>query len=40
MLTTKLSKRLQMFKHNCKRLPMLLNTIKRLLCSSTKARHF
>jgi len=40
MITTKLSKRLQMLKHNCKRLPMLLNTIKRLLCSSTKARDF
>jgi len=32
MLTAKLSKRLQMLKHNCKRLHMLLNTIKRLLC--------
>jgi len=40
MLTAKLSKRLQMLKHNCKRLPMLLNTIKRLLCSSTTARDF
>jgi len=40
MLTDKLSKRLQMLKHNCKRLPMHLNTIKRLLCSSTKARDF
>jgi len=40
MLTAKTSKRLQMFKHNCKRLHMLLNTIKRLLCSSTTARDF
>jgi len=40
MLTAKLSKRLQMLKHNCKKLPMLLNTIKRLLCSSTTARDF
>ena len=40
MLTAKLSKRLQMLKYNCKRLPMLLNTIKRLLCSSEKARDF
>ncbi|AES78481.1 hypothetical protein MTR_7g032210 [Medicago truncatula] len=31
MFTAKLNKRLQMLKHNCKRLPMLLNTIKRLL---------
>jgi len=38
MLTAKLSKRLQMLKHNCKTLPMLKNTIKRLLCSSTQAR--
>jgi len=40
MLIVKTSKRLQMLKHNCKRLPMLLNTIKRLLCSSTTARDF
>jgi len=40
MITAKLSKRFQMLKHNCKRLPMLLNTIKRLLCSSTTARDF
>jgi len=40
MLTTKTNKRLQMLKHNCKRLPMLLNTIKRLLCSTTTARDF
>jgi len=40
MLTAKLSKRLQMLKHNCKRLPILLNTIKRLLCSNTKSRDF
>jgi len=40
MLTAKFSKRLQILKQNCKRLPMLLNTIKRLICSSTKARHF
>jgi len=29
-----------MFKHNCKRLPMLKNTIKRLLCSNTQTRDF
>jgi len=40
MLTAKLSKTLQMLKRNCKRLPMLKNTIKRLLCSSTQARDF
>jgi len=40
MLTAKLNKRLQMFKHICKRLPTLLNTIKRLLCSSTQAWDF
>jgi len=40
MFTAKTSKRLQMLKHNWKRLPMLLNTIKRLLCSSTAARDF
>jgi len=36
MLTAKTSKRLQMLKHNCKRLAML----KSLLCSSTTARDF
>jgi len=40
MFTVKLGKRLQMLNHNCKRLPMLMNTIKRLLCLSTKARDF
>jgi len=29
-----------MLKHNYKRLPMLKNTIKRLICSSTQARDF
>jgi len=40
MLTARTSKRLQMLMHNCKRLPMLLNTIKKLLYSSTTARDF
>jgi len=38
MLTAKTTKRLQLLKHNCKRLPMLLNTIKRLICSSTTTK--
>jgi len=38
MLTAKLSKRLQMLKHNCKRLPMLTNTIKRLMLKHTNKR--
>jgi len=40
MLTAKTSKRLQMLKHNCKRLPMLLNTIKRLLCATVHGTMF
>jgi len=40
MLTAKTSKRLQMLKHNYTRLPMLLNTIKRLLYSTTTTRDF
>jgi len=40
MLIAKTTKRLQMLKHNCKRLPILLNTIKRLLYSSTTVRDF
>jgi len=40
MLTAKLSKGLQMLKHNYKRLPMLKNTIKRLLWSCPTTRDF
>jgi len=36
----KLARDFKLLKHNCKRFPMLLNTIKRLLCSSTTARGF
>jgi len=36
----KLARDFKLLKHNNKRFPMLLNTIKRLLCSSTTARDF
>jgi len=40
MLTTKTSKRLQTTQAQLQDIPMLLNTIKRFLCSSTTARDF
>jgi len=36
----KLARDFKLLKHNCKRFLMLLNTIKRLLISSTTARDF